>query len=382
MVATMDLLSAGDLVRLAESGAGTRLSLFLPLHRDGRQADGRIRAKNLIRQAERTLLARGASPAEADTLVRSARDVLEDPWLAGGRARGIAVFVDQAGARSFPVPLRLPELAVLGRSFAIGPLLPMLGAVGPFYVLAVNQDEIGLFRGTRFGIEPVDLDGLELATWLTLPRVRSAQVHAFLADRGGAGDQAVFHGVAGERDTRKARTLQHFRGVDRAIREIVAQDGAPLVLAGLSHLQASYREANTYPHLLDQGIGGNPHGLDAAMMHRAAWALVEPALRGDERAALGRYAGLQGTGRTLEDPIAAVAAAEQGRIDTVLVAAEQVTGNPADPARVDVRLSTPAGATEQLERLVLATLRAAGSAYVVPARQLPTRSPLAAILRY
>jgi hypothetical protein len=49
----MDLLSAHDLIRLAdERGGATRISLFLPTHRGGSQTDrNRIRLKNLLATA-------------------------------------------------------------------------------------------------------------------------------------------------------------------------------------------------------------------------------------------------------------------------------------------------------------------------------------------
>ena len=80
------------------------------------------------------------------------------------------------------VPLRLPELVTVGDRFVVRPLLPLLTAGGHFHLVALSQDEIRLFRGTRFGLDAVELDGLPLAVWLTMPR-RQPQVHAFSAAR-------------------------------------------------------------------------------------------------------------------------------------------------------------------------------------------------------
>ena len=70
------------------------------------------------------------------------------------------------------------------------PLLPLLIGGGRFYVMALSQDEIRLFEGTRFSLDELAVDGLPLAMWLTMPR-RRPQVRAFLTDRGKTGGQRV-----------------------------------------------------------------------------------------------------------------------------------------------------------------------------------------------
>ena len=177
----------------------------------------------------------------------------------------------------------------------VRPLLPLLIGGGHFYVMALSQDEIRLFHGTRFGLDQVQLDGLPLAVWLTMPR-RQPQVHAFLADRGGAGARAVIHGSGA--DDAKPLVLQHFRRVDQALRELLGGDNAPLVLAGVRHLQASYRQANTHPRLLATGVDGSPRDLSPNQLHHRAWPLVEPVLRGHEAAAATEHRALRGTGRS------------------------------------------------------------------------------------
>jgi hypothetical protein len=54
-------------------------------------------------------------------------------------------------------------------------------------------------------------------------------VHAFFADRGGAGGWAVFH-RSGDVDS-KPLVLRHAQRVDRALHELLGGDQAPLVTA-------------------------------------------------------------------------------------------------------------------------------------------------------
>jgi hypothetical protein len=118
--------------------------------------------------------------------------------------RGVAVFADADDVRTYDVPLRLPELAALGDRFAVAPLLPTISLQGRFFLLTLAQDRILLLEGTALTLEPVDLEGRELAAWTTMPPPRAPQVHAFLADRGGQGTRTVFHGSTARRTTARS----------------------------------------------------------------------------------------------------------------------------------------------------------------------------------
>jgi hypothetical protein len=277
----MDLLNAHDLTQLADERGGTRISVFLPTHRGGPQTDrNRIRLKNLLRHAQHALHADGMPAGQAEAVLEPARRLLVLRWPWDQPSDGLALFLGPDGIRHVRVPLRLPELVTVGDRFVVRPLLPLLAASGHFYVLALSQNEIRLFEGTRFGIDEMPLEGLPLAVWLTMPR-RQPQVHAFLADRGGSGARAVYHG-SGDHDP-KPMVLQHFRRVDQALRELLGADQAPLVLAGVRYLQALYHQANTHPQLLTTGVDGSPRDMTPEQLHYRVWPLAEPALRGHTR---------------------------------------------------------------------------------------------------
>jgi hypothetical protein len=371
----MDILNAHDLTALSDQRGGFRVSVFLPTHRAGPQTErNAIRLKNLLRQAEQTLIDDGVSAAATDQMLEPGRRLLDRARSWERLSDGLAVFLEPGGIRHFRVPLRLPELTAVGDRFLMRPLLPLLSAGGHFYALALSQDEIKLFRGSRYGLDEVVVEGLALAIWLTMPR-RRAPVHAFVADRGGTGSRAVFHGI--EDDTTPL-VLQHFRRVDRALREVLQADAAPLVLAGVRSTQALYRQVNTYPALTGDGVDGNPWDLSLEQLHRHAWPLVEPVLCSAESIAAGAYRELRGTGRTCTDSMAVGAAALEGRIETLFVRTEA----PRPGKRTVIRLHEHTGAVDHLDDAAISTLRHSGTVYAVPRDRMPDTSPMAATLRY
>jgi hypothetical protein len=376
----MDVISTPDLLRLADQRGGTRISIFLPTHRGGPQTErNRIRLKNQLRYAHHALRTDGIPAGQIDTMLQPGHRLLGLAGLWDEPSDGLAVFSGPEGARHLRVPLRLPELVTVGDRYLVRPLLPLVNANGHFYVLALSQDEIRLFHGTRVGLEQVELEGLPLAMWLTMPR-RRPQVHAFLAGRGGTGGGAMVHG--GDDHDPKPLIMQHFRRVDQALRELLAGDQAPVVLAGVRYLQAIYHQANNHPQLLPTGIDGSPTHASPDHLHRRAWALVEPQLRGRETAAAVEYRALQGTGRTSNTPEEVLAAARQGRVETLFLCVdgpERRTQVGRDPL---VRLGDGGTASDQLDLAAVATLRHAGTVHAVSAARMPDAQQAAAILRY
>lgn len=376
----MDLISGHDLTELATGRGAPRISLFLPTHRGGPQTvRNRIRLKNLLRQAENALRADGVRAGQIDAVLDPARQLLELMWLWDQPSDGLALFLGPDEFRYLRVPLRLPELVTVGDRYVVRPLLPLLTAEGHFYVLALSQDEIRLFEGTRSGLEELALDGLPLAVWLSTPR-RPAQVHAFLADRGGTGSRAVFHGN-GEEDP-KVRVLQHFQHVDRALRDALRDERAPLVLTGVRWLQALYHKANTHPGLLTTGVDGNPRDISLELLHRRAWAIAEPVLRRDEVDAARTHRALRGTGRTSSRLPEVLTAARQGRVDTLFLCTDAPDWRTPTAATALSRLGDIPTEGEQLDLAAAATLRHGGRVYAVPASRMPDRVPMAATLRF
>ena len=375
----MDVLNAHDLTRLAGQRGGTRISVFLPTHRGGPQTErNRIRLKNHLQRAHHALRTEGMLAGQIDSMLEPGRRLLDLTGLWDQPSDGLALFLGPDGLQHLRVPLRLPDLVTVGDRFMVSPLLPLLNAGGHFYVLALSQDEIRLFHGTRSGLDQVELDGLPLAIWLTMPR-RRPQVHAFLADRGGTGGRAVFHG--GDDYDAKPLILQHFRRVNQALRELLADDQTPVVLAGVRYLQAIYRQANTHPQLFPAGIDGSPRDTSPDQLHRRAWALVEPLLRGHETAAA-EYRALQGTGRTSNTPEEVFAAARQGRVETLFLCTDTPEWRTHADGEPLVLLTDTPTQSDRLDIAAVATLRHAGTVYAAPAARMPDANPVVATLRY
>jgi Bacterial archaeo-eukaryotic release factor family 3 len=152
-----------------------------------------------------------------------------------------------------------------------------------------------------------------------------------------------------------------------------------MVLAAVEHLVPVWRQASTYPHLVDETLAGNPEGLGSHELHARAWAVVEPLFLQAQREAATRYDQLAGTGPTSQDPREIIRAAERGRIDT-LFAARQPTG--IGSANGDRSPNGDRALRDVLELAAVTTLTKGGTVYVLPAGEVPGGGKVTAVFRY
>jgi hypothetical protein len=378
----VDAIRRTDLQRLALGRPGPCVSVFLPTHRAGREVEqAPIRLKNLLRQATEALEADGVKAPTTKSLLAPLRRLLDDRLFWQYQSDGLALFSRPGWWRSFRVPLDLPELAVVDDRFHVTPLLPLLAGDGHFFVLALSQNQIRLLEGTRDRVEEVDLPGVPLGVRDALQGEEvQKQLQLYVANRGRVGAGGVYHGHGHPGEGQAERILRYLRKVDRGLREVLADERAPMVLAAVEHLSPIFRKANTYPQLVDEVVPGSPEGLNPHELHARAWPIVEPLFLRAQREAAARYDRLAGTGLTSQDPQDIVRAAENGRIETLFV-----SQHPAGPSAAagDVSVSDEdSRLRDMLELATVTALSKGGTVYVIPAGEVPGGGSAAAVFRY
>jgi hypothetical protein len=380
--APVDVIRRTDLQRLALGRQGPCVSVFLPIHRAGREVEqAPIRLKNLLRQATDALQTDGVRAPEIDRLLAPLRELLDDRLFWQYQSDGLALFSRPGWWRSFRVPLDLPELAVVDDRFHATPLLPLLAGDGHFFVLALSQNQIRLLEGTRDRMEEVDLPGVPLGVRDALQGEEvQKQLQRYVADRGGVGAGGIYHGHGHPDEVQAERILRYFRKVDRGLREVLAGERAPMVLAAVEHLAPIYCKANTYQQLIDEVLAGSPEGLSPHELHARAWPIVKPVFLRAQREAIARYDRLAGTGLTSQDLQDIGRAAADGRIQTLFIS-QHPTGPSAAAGGVPVS-DGDGGLRDVLERATVTALSNGGTVYVFPAGEIPGGGNAAAVFRY
>jgi hypothetical protein len=384
----MRIFTREELRILGESSQAPCVSIYMPTHRVSTETQqDRTRLKNLIRQAEDSLEAFGLRVNEAEALLEPAAKLLGAIPFWKDKQDGLALFIAPGVFRQYQLPTTFESLVVVAHRFHFKPLLTFLGG-NEFFVLALSQNSVRLFEGSRFGLSAIESpEGMpkSLAEALRYDELeKQLQFHTGTSAGSGKGRAAMYHGQGVGTDDSKDRILRYFRQIDQGLHDLLKDEQAPLVLAGVEYLLPIYKEINTYQHLINGGITGNPEGASPEELHRQAWALVEPYFKREQQQAAARYQQLAGTGRTSCDPKEIVPGAYHGRIELLFVAVGRQQWGDYDPGanRVDLHTEVQPGSFDLLDLAATQTLLHGGAVYAVDPSEVPDKSLLAAVFRY
>jgi hypothetical protein len=388
----MNILSRDDLSTLMGRHKGLCVSIVMPTHRAGREIQqDPIRLKNLLVEAEERLLASGLRTPDAQELLEPAEKLLQGSPFWQRQSDGLALFLSSEVFRYYRLPFDFEELVVVTDRFHIKPLLPLLSGGGQFYVLALSQNEVRLLQGARYSVSEVDLEGVpeSLAEALRYnDPERRLQFHTSTRTPGGTGQRpAIFHGHGvASADDPKDYISRYFHQIDEALQDLLRDEQALLVLAGVDYLHPIYKEANTYPYLVDEGIEGNPEELSAEELHERAWAIVQPLFLIAQKEAAAQYRQLAGAGseQASNDLKEVVPAAYHGRVEALFVAVGLQKWGTFDPATNAVQLhrGVKPGDEDLLDFAAVHTLLNGGTVYAVEPEKVPAEALLAALFRY
>jgi hypothetical protein len=386
----MDIVTRDDLRDLLQAQPGLCVSLFMPTHRSGqRMRQDPIRYKNLLDQAEEQLIAHGMEATAARDMLASARELEglhHDFWRR--QSDGLAMFINQEGCRSYRVPLSMEESLFVDHRYHVRPLLSLGEGDGQFYILAVSQNAVRLYQGSRSSISIVTPDSLpkNLSDALNIDEyMQSVQFHAMREGTGTYETQAMFHGHGGSDIGRRKNDeiVEYFRVLDNGLQEFFGDTHRPLVFAGVEYLFPIFKETSHYSNIVETPVIGNPALLSMAELHEQAWQVVAPEFQQARRDALAKFGDRAARNEGTEDLQAIIAAAREGAVDVLFLREGASVEGTLDEESGEIReWATEGESRDLLECAAMHTLVNSGTVYVIPAEQMPSDHPAAALLRY
>jgi len=379
----MDLFTRHDLNTLLAKYSSPCISLFMPTHRGGAEEDP-IRWRKHLAEAEERLAAAGWHAAGVKKLLAPGRRLLEDVTFWKNQCDGLAAFLAPQFMRLYRLPLAFKEDVVVANRFSIIPMLPLLSGNGRYYVLALSQNAVRLLQGTRHSVGEIDLKrvpGNLADALLTHEAKEPFSFHGRRAGQGAGSWAGIFHGHGVGIDDSKDELLHYFQKIDRGLHPLLKEERAPLVLAAVDYLQPIYRQANTYAHLLAKGVDGNPDRLSNKELHDRAWPLVKPLFEEAQQRAAAQYRKLVNTEHVSGDLEAVVAAAYEGRVETMFVALGRHVWGVFNPptGRVEQHEQALFGDVDLLDFAAAQTLMHGRTVYAVEPENVPSNRAVAAI---
>jgi hypothetical protein len=386
-------LSQDELKNLIEVTHTPCISIYMPTQKAGPDVrQNPIRFKNLIREAEGRLEAMGLEQDAVGSLLKQVHD-LDTAEFWENQDHSLAIFISPEIFRYYSLPQEFDELVVVSDRFHLKPLLHLVNNDGRFYLLTLSQNDIKFFEGTRYSIKEMEVENLpkNMDEALQYDETAKDGQQRIATPKGGTANSfqqpGSFHGQGSpDRDNVKRDILQFFHLINNALEEILKHQKAPLVLAGVEYLFPLYHEANTYQHLVEQGITGNPENAKLEELHAQALELVEPLFEQEQKKAMEYYQELAGsaTGKASHDLKEIISSAYFQRVDSLFVAVgEQKWGHfEPDTNTVDLHDEPQPDDQDLLDFAAIHTILNGGKVYAVEPDKVPDDALIAAVFRY
>lgn len=358
----------GDLAAVQAPGC---VSIYLPagsLPSDADQA--RIRLKNARDEALKVLEGADLERGRLGQITEAIDDLIDDEAFWMYQSQSLAVFVDGEHLRSFRLPNELSYQVDVSDRFLLKPLLRTVTFAHSAYVLALSQNAVRL-------VEVVPDSPAETVKVADLPKDA-----ADAANRTSIKNRAPVRRVQGS-EGQKMRLRQYSRAVDGALRSLLLGSGVPLILAAAQPLDGIYRSVNSYSGLLATSVEGNPEELSDQELADRARPILDDLYAGQVADFAERFNAFGSQGRAASDLGDVARAATAGAIDTIAFDIDVVLDGTVDEAGVvSIEDSDTATNYGVVDEIVRRAVRSDAGVLAVRADELPTDSPVAALLRF
>lgn len=373
-------LTVEDLRSLIAQHVGPCVSIYLPTRRGG-GPDDRQRYEGLVRRA-RELLGEGRKNVATRDFLAPLAEQPDEFWRE--QLDGLAVFHARDLSASYALPAPVPELAIVADSFHIRPLLRLLQSNQHYYLLSLAQNHVGFFRGDADGLRPTRVPGLPKSLVDALGQEQDNEKTVSSHSTGSHGNMPMFHGQGKEDSSHDEDIARFVRAVDKALWPVLREEKAPLIFAATERLHPTFHSITRYAHVTQEGIHGNFETAALEQLHKRAWPIVQKRIeaRGDE--VHERYEKLVSRARALDEIRAIAQFAVQGRVGELLLAREARVWGTLDKASGELRLHGDQQQNDDdvLDDIAEAVLLRGGEVISFEQSKMPTKGPIAAILRW
>jgi hypothetical protein len=177
---------------------------------------------------------------------------------------------------------------------------------------------------------------------------------------------------------------QYARKIDGALRDTLTGRTQPLILSSAEPLASIYRSVNTYAHLADEIIEGNPEKLTDADLAQAARGVIDRINEAHLRSLMTKFGAQKALGRGTADIAEAARAATLGAIAELVVDIDANVPGTIDPDSGAVSLAAEGSAATYgvIDEIIRRAMATGARVIATRAENLPAGAAMVALLRY
>jgi hypothetical protein len=360
------------------------ISIYLPTHSAGKEVNERydsIRFKNLLQAITEVLNERGLNGDQTKSLLEPASQLLkeEEFWL--GLDQGLAVFIADDFFEVKTVPVTVQEEFHINSRFHLTPLVSLFMDRPHFYLLAISKHASAFYKGDNLGLERLEIEGL--------PQGVNDVIHFEEKNerqllRGGPREGST-HGHGSGLSDEKEYISQYLKEVDQTLMtELLVNETAPLVIAGVEYIVGIYRQVSRYKNLVEGAITGNHEHTELAQLYQKALDLAAPHLEEANKKALKNYYNQLSTPLTSSMPEKVIPATYYKQVYDLFVEKDLHIWGTFDEAENALVINEQQQPNDVclVNKAIINTISNGGDVYVLEADKMPNGAQIAASLRF
>ncbi len=385
----MSLINDKDLEKLMNEQGKTCVSIFIPTQRAGKEVleeKNKTHLKSLWNEAAARLKEKGIAEQKIDEIGKPIEALIGDKSFWRHQSDGLAIFAAEDFFEKYTLPVNFEAHTYISNEFYIKPLVPMFSGDERFYLLALQLEDVELYEATTYSIGKVEVDDLVPSQLEERVGFDYKQKHLDFKTQNSGGENTIFHGHGGASDeVRKEEVNRYFRAIDKGLNTVLHDERVPLVVATQDYLFPIYEKVNSYNHLIDKVIPGNPSDSDIFGLHEKALQILEPELEKTKREKMKKFEELNNTEKTgaaISDILPAV---QQAKVDTLFLKnRSEVWGTyNSDNMAVNIDDHQKDDNYSLMNWAAKEVLKQGGNVYLIPEAQMPDKnSEMNALYRF
>jgi hypothetical protein len=374
---------------LAGYEASPAVTFYLATHRSGKEVNEQqdvIAFKNQLQETEQLLKQKNIDSSQVSQLLAPAYQLLEDEQLWRNLTEGLACFA----ANNYFKFMRLPDPPeneiYTGNAFYVAPLIPLLSSTEYFFLLVMSKKRIKFYRGDKYGLEAIHVkelpDGVDDVVHF---EEKDGENLFRTGGRGGTGG-ANFHGIgSGKPDEKKNIELYLEEADDTLWKEILHNETAPLLLAGIEYMIPIYKSVSGYGHIWEEPIvRGALEYEDDRTLHEMAMEKMKSFFSRKTDKAKEDFGNKSGGGLVSAIARDIIPASYYGKVDTLFARRKSHVWGRFDPVNNEVEIHDKRESNDDclINKAISNTILHGGNVHIMDAVKMPAKGSLAAIYRY
>jgi len=299
------------------------VSMYMPMYKGGKEQNeglGQAKLKTCIKEVYKLLASYMVPQKEIQEYLKPIEAIVSDNEVWRNPADGLAIFLDKEyGMMLFRLPISFERQVYVASHYYMQPLFELFSDDGVYYYLALSQDYVKLYEGSRYSFKEVKTNDLMPASLEDVVGADFEEKKLQVRSGHSAYKVGEFHGYGEGKDDERKELRNYFRQINKAVNKSIKNKKAPLVLACSEGLSGSYRKVNTYPYLFEKDLPGDPEFREVAVAHKKSFEILSDYFLRTRKDKIREFTTTSHIDRTLYRQSEILEAALEGTIDTLFI---------------------------------------------------------------